>query len=190
MKYRFEKDEKELTPQEVRKKYLIAFGIVLAIVLVILILFSAKWWKTNQFKKRVAQLIKLVESGKLDEATNYVRYRERQSAVAAARWADTTGNEHVIEEMRLLRYEHSPDWTEWTTDLKFNLNVEMGYDRYFIRARWIKEEGEWVIDLSETYEYQPIDDTTRGRVLDILSTMSSLDLENYLQSETPPGEWE
>lgn len=190
MKYRFEKVEKKLTPQEVRKRYLIAFGIALAVVLVILILFSAKWLRTAEFKKRVAELVLLVESGKLEKATNFVRYRERQSAVAVVRWALASGNENVIQEMRLLRYEHSPDWTEWTTDLKFKLNVEAGYDRYFIRARWIKEEGEWVIDLSETYEYQPIDDTTRGQVLDLLSSMSSLDLDDYLQSETPPSERE
>lgn len=186
MKYRFEKMTRKLTPEERRLRANIIAAMIAAVILIVLILFGMRWYKINEFKKRVAALQTLVESGKYVEACKFVRFREYDVAVAAARWAEMTSNNQAILEMKLLRAEHSPKWTEWTTDIRFTLNIESGYDKFFMRAKWVNENGEWVINLSDTHEYMPIDNVTRGRLLDTLESITSMDLEKYLNSDQPP----
>jgi hypothetical protein len=187
MKYRFEKMTRKITPEERKKRSYIIAAIITAVIIIVLILFGVHWYKVHVFKQRVSELKTVIESGKLVDACRFVRYRDRDAAIAAARWAETTGNNEVVSEMQLLRAEHSPKWTEWTTDIKFTLNVTSGYDKFFIRALWVKEQDEWVLDLAETHEYMPIDNATRGRLLDTLQSVTSMDLDQYLnKNEYPP----
>ncbi len=188
MKYRFEKMTRKVTPEERRLRANVIAAIIAAVILIILILFGMRWYKINEFKKRVVALQNLVESGKFVDACRFVRHREYDVAVAAARWAEMTNNNKTISEMKLLRSEHSPDWTEWTTDIRFTLNIESGYDKFFMRAKWVKENGEWVINLSDTHEYMPIDNVTRGRLIDTLESVTGSDLEKYLNNSMPPSD--
>ncbi|MCD6118961.1 hypothetical protein J7K50_03880 [bacterium] len=188
MKYRFEKVTRELTPEEKRKRSRIVFGIIAAVIVILLILFGMRWYKIHSFKQRVGELKVLVEAGDLMKACEFIRYRDREAARAGARWAEVTDNSMIVSDMKLLHAKHSPNWSLWQTDLKFTLNVGTGYDKYFVRTVWIREEGEWVIDFQETYEYMPIDNTTRGKMLDLIESLTTLDLDEYLQSESPPSE--
>jgi len=183
MKYRFEKMERAVTPQEKRLRSLAVTLVLAAIVVIMLILFGMRWYRVHVFKSRVAELKQLVESGELLKACDFVRECDRDAAVTAARWAEVSAYKDVVTEMQLVRAKHAPKWDKWQTDIKFTLNVEAGYDKYFIRTEWIQEDGLWVLDLRNTCEYMPIDDTTRGRTLDMLESVTGLDLEDFLQNE-------
>ncbi|MEP0814154.1 MAG: hypothetical protein HRF49_05755 [bacterium] len=188
MKYRFEKVERKITREE-KKRYALA-GIFATAILIAIILFiyGSMWMRIASFRSRVSKLGESLEAGKYMDACNWVRYRDRAQATAAARWAEVAGYTAVIEDMAILSMKHSANWQEWTADLKFTLRVDSGPNKIFLRSKWIREENEWVMDLKETKEYMPMDNSERGPVLDLLKHYSNLDLDSMIQSENPPGE--
>jgi hypothetical protein len=186
MKYRFEKMERELTPEERKVRTRIAFSILFAILIVLIILFGQRWYKVQVFHKRVAELKTLVEAGRLLDACEMIRVRDRESASAAARWAQVTGNDRIVKEMKLINSTHSPDWSVWETVIRFSLDVESGYDKVFIYMKWTQEDGKWVFGLMDAREYRPTDGELGMKLGDMLESFTGLNLEDYLKEE-PPG---
>ena len=187
MKYRFEKMERKLTAKEKKQRSLIALAVLGVAVLCVLILYGTMWYRYLAFKAYVAGFGEKLTSGKLVEACDYVRYRDRAKATAAARWAQVSGHDHEIAEMHILSTMHTPGWKEWQTDVKFRIPSQ-SYPNLFIRIRWIKEQGKWEIDFDRTYEYDPLDNTTSASVTDLLKEYSGLDLDSYEQADQPPDQ--
>lgn len=183
MKYRFEKMEREITPEEKKRRSMIALLILIAAMLVVIILFGQRWYKVYVFKARVAALKTTVESGKLIDACDFIRRRDRDSALAAARWAQVTGNDRIIKEMKLISAQHSADWKVWETVIRFSVDVESGFDKFFISTKWTQEDGKWVFNLMDAREYRPMDEELGGKVSDYIENLSGLNLQDYQELE-------
>lgn len=174
---------REVTPEERKMRTRIVFAILFLLVIVLIILFGQRWYKVHVFKQRIAEMKTLVEAGRLLDCCNFVRERDRESALAAARWAEITGNNRIITEMKLIRANHSADWSVWETVIRFTTEVESGYDKFFVHMRWKQENGVWVLNLMDAREYNPMDGELGIPVSKIIEQFTNIDFDNFLQED-------
>ena len=177
--------ERQATPQEKRVRFVVAMSVLGFAVLIVLVLYGAMWYRYMAFRSYVAEMGDTLKAGRLSDACRFVCFKDRDKATAAARWAEVSGHKNVIEDLHILRAQKTPGIQEWETDLKFRI-ADSSYPNVFIRATWKKEDGKWCMDFDRTFEYMPIDNTTRSSLTSLLEYYSGLDLDKYEGSSPPP----